>query len=305
MKKLTTEIFIAKAKIIHGNTYGYALVEYVNSQKHIRIKCNIHGEFSQSPTNHLQGNGCPLCAVKNKELGFHEFVLKANTKHNFKYTYIEDSFTYFSEKVQIMCPKHGVFSQRATSHIRGTGCKKCAEDRRKNNKIMFIEKANKIHKGKYDYDLVEYSGSREKIKIKCPKHGYFNQTVYSHLSGSGCPRCKFSKGESKISTFLTNKNIIFIPQKRFSDCRGYRYRLPFDFYLPSYNLIIEYHGIQHFKSVKLWGGLKKLYHIQKIDKLKKEYCMNKGIIYLEINYKTKNIEEFLNNYLLNFPSLSN
>ena len=49
-----TEIFIQKAKSVHGNKYDYSLVEYVNSATKIKIICPIHGIFEQTPNNHLR-----------------------------------------------------------------------------------------------------------------------------------------------------------------------------------------------------------------------------------------------------------
>jgi hypothetical protein len=61
MKKLTTEEFITKAKLIHGDKYDYSLVDYTHSHTKIKIICPVHGLFEQQPTNHLHGNGCPNC----------------------------------------------------------------------------------------------------------------------------------------------------------------------------------------------------------------------------------------------------
>ena len=53
----------------------------------------------------------------------------------------------------------------------------------------FIEQANKVHNRKYDYSLVEYKGMAYKVKIICPAHGIFEQSVNNHLNGFGCPSC--------------------------------------------------------------------------------------------------------------------
>ena len=59
----TTEQFIKEATEVHGNKYSYENVNYVNSHTLVNITCKIHGGFMQSPTNHLQGKGCPKCAI--------------------------------------------------------------------------------------------------------------------------------------------------------------------------------------------------------------------------------------------------
>ena len=60
-KKLTTEQFIKKAKIIHSDKYDYKLVEYKNKETKIKIICPEHGIFEQRPYDHLSGSGCPKC----------------------------------------------------------------------------------------------------------------------------------------------------------------------------------------------------------------------------------------------------
>ena len=53
----------------------------------------------------------------------------------------------------------------------------------------FIERANKIHKGKYLYTESVYVNTETKVKIICPIHGEFWQTPHMHLHGQGCPKC--------------------------------------------------------------------------------------------------------------------
>ena len=79
MSKITNEIFIQRAKEVHGDVYDYSKVEYT-SKNLIKIICKVHGEFMQKPNNHLSGQGCKLCGyLKNKlskQIPFEEFVKK-------------------------------------------------------------------------------------------------------------------------------------------------------------------------------------------------------------------------------------
>lgn len=115
----------------------------------------------------------------------------------------------------------------------------------------------------------------------------------SLLRGSGCPRCKESRGEKKVSCLLKEKGYNFIPQFKFSDCI-YKSKLPFDFgVLDKENnviLLIEYQGIQHYKPVSVFGGLESFLERQKRDSVKREYAKAKGIPLVEIKYD-ENIEE--------------
>ena len=64
MKRLTTEQFIKRAKLVHGNKYDYTLVEYKNTATKVKIICPVHGIFEQRPNDHLNGKGCSKCSKK-------------------------------------------------------------------------------------------------------------------------------------------------------------------------------------------------------------------------------------------------
>ena len=65
--------------------------------------------------------------------------------------------------------------------------------------MTFIQKAIKKHGSKYDYSLAKYKNSKTKVKIICPEHGIFKQTLNNHLSGHGCPKCRSSLIKEKLS----------------------------------------------------------------------------------------------------------
>ena len=121
------------------------------------------------------------------------------------------------------------------------------------------------------------------MKIICPIHGVFEQTPNSHLRGSGCPICKTSKGELEIQRILYNKNIKYITQYTFDNCKNKR-KLPFDFYLPDYNMCIEFDGKQHYETIKYWGGEETLIKTKNNDKIKTNYCKNNNIKLIRIKY---------------------
>lgn len=64
--QLTTEEFIKRARAVHGDKYDYSKVEYVNSHTKVCIICPEHGEFWQTPSNHMRGKTCKVCAITNK-----------------------------------------------------------------------------------------------------------------------------------------------------------------------------------------------------------------------------------------------
>jgi hypothetical protein len=287
--KLTTEEFIKRAKKLHGDKYDYSLVDYKNARSKVIITCPIHGEFQQFSVGHLNGKGCRKCGGTDKS-NTKNFIEKAKEIHNDKYNYSLVDYKNNRTKVKIICPIHGEFEQEPHSHLSGCGCKKCAGLNKLTTK-EFIDKSIKIHNNKYDYCLVEYKNYSTKVKIICPIHGEFEQIPLNHFKGKGCKFCSTSKGELKVKYFLEEKNIKYISQYRFIDCRNIK-PLPFDFYLPEYNMCIEYDGEQHFKPF-IWDYDKKNFKkTKKHDEIKNQYCLKNNIKLIRIKYD-QNVNDYL------------
>lgn len=300
-KYIDTEIFIERARKIHGKKYDYSKSIYINSDIDIIIKCSIHDEFLQMPYDHLGGCGCQKCAnenkAKNQTSTKEEYIEKARKIHGDKYDYSKLIYINANMFGTIICPIHKEFTKLLSSHLQGIGCPECGfekiGDSSRSNTGEFIEKARKVHGNKYDYSLVNYINCETTIKIICPIHKEFPQLPSVHLHGSGCPTCNESKGEKEIANFLMNKNINFIRQYKFDNCK-HKQKLPFDFYLPKYNICIEFDGIQHFKIIKGWGGESKFNELKINDNIKTEYCKNNNIELIRIRYN-ENIIDILNN----------
>ena len=80
MRNLTTEEFIERARKVHGDKYDYSKAEYVNSSTKVCIICPVHGEFWQTPHNHLKGNGCPKCRNSHLENFVENILIEENIK---------------------------------------------------------------------------------------------------------------------------------------------------------------------------------------------------------------------------------
>jgi predicted nucleic-acid-binding Zn-ribbon protein len=190
-----TEEFIEKANEVHPNTYDYTETVYINARDKVIIICKEHGQFEQTPDNHLSGSGCPKCVGKNKTT--EEFIEEANKVHPNTYDYPEN-IIYVNNRtyITIICKEHGPFKITPNNHLRGSGCPKCAGKNRTTEE--FIEKANKVHPNTYDYRETVYINARDKVIIICKEHGPFGQTPDTHLSGSGCPKCGVISTANKL-----------------------------------------------------------------------------------------------------------
>jgi len=230
MKKkynFTTTSFITESNKIHGSLYDYSMVKFNGLDNKIIIICKKHGKFEQLPYVHLRGAGCKKCLHdrtiertkirhKNNE---DAFIKMAIEKHKTLYDYSLVNYRGPTQKVKVICKKHGIFETFPKSVLANGGCRKCALEKvaLKNSKLIFkkkfVEMSTKNHVIKYDYSLLldkDYFKSGELLKIVCPMHGIFEQKAYAHMSGSNCKKCvllQFNK-EKKLNIDDLKKNAI-------------------------------------------------------------------------------------------------
>lgn len=195
--------FISESKKIHKEKYDYSKVDYKNNRSKVTIICSKHGEFEQSPKNHLKGKGCLLCSnerIRNQE--FKDTLIEKFQKvHNNKYDYSKVDYKNIHTKIIIICPEHGEFLQSPNSHLRGHECMECT-GRVKITLEKFLERSKQHHGDKYDYSKVKIDKNvnhRSKLTIICPIHGEFKQSMGNHLKGRGCEKCSFKLISEKQS----------------------------------------------------------------------------------------------------------
>ena len=304
--------FINKASEIHKNKYSYNKFIYRGFDINGIIACPIHGDFKQDPAHHVyKQQGCPKCgkeiAAKNKTKSFDQFLIEAHSVHENKYSYVQESYTKYKIKMKIICPSHGLFEQTPTNHIsKKQGCPQCAILLRKELITKTFQEmiitAKNIHQDRYTYIENSYSNGYSHMTIICPIHGDFKQTPNNHLQGHGCPSCVF-KNQSIVAEVLCTLNIKYLTEYKLSIGNKRKYKV--DFYLPDYNLIIEYNGEQHytpqtFGSLTIEAANKKFLKQKKRDVRVRNYCRDSGIYFIEIDgryYKGKQLRKYLNNML--------
>jgi hypothetical protein len=310
MKRLTQQEVIQRFTEIHKGKYDYSNVQYSNSQTKVKIICPIHGSWLQTPSDHFGGHGCLKCDVETrKELKYtlEELLQKCRDRYKDNYDYSGIvSYIGITFPITIKCNIHNTtINTTFHRHLSGKGgCRKCQYEgnaaKANLGADIFIKEAKKVHGSLYDYSKVIYKNNTTKVEIVCKKHGSFFQIPNAHKdSKQGCPSCKESKGETKIRVFLESNKIEFIPQHSYKDCK-YKNKLLFDFYLPKYNLIIEFDGMQHYEPIKwLHGRSDYNFEYQQLkDSIKNEYCNNNNIQLLRIPYtEMNNIEKIISKYL--------
>ena len=247
--------FVRQALEVHGQTYDYTKVDYVNGHTPVCIICPKHGEFWQNPSGHLSGKGCPDCAVE-KVAAAHtqtpeEMLDRFRQVHGDFYDYGKAVFGTALTPITITCPVHGDFQQTPSLHYKGSGCPECAKNSaasvRRGSTDGFLSKARRIHGGAYNYRLVDYRNSKTPVKLVCGIHGVFEQRPNDHLGGHGCPTCaKVTRGRSNASeeflAFIRSLAPDLECEKRLSESSKRRWRV--DGYVPSANIGFEFNGLR-------------------------------------------------------------
>lgn len=313
-RRLTNEDYISRCK---AKGLDLPIEPYVNADTKIKHRCISCGKiYEQTPYAHVKrGQGCPICgrkkSIKNR---------KGKTKKKTSEEYyneckekgldlpIED-YINSRTKIKHKCSNGHIYKQIPNDHLRGKGCKECyiiektlRNNARKNQTLTtrqnaFLEKCIQLGVDE-PIDHSTYKNSYTKLYFKCSKGHIYYQSPDMHTTKNrltGCPICNQPKGEKFIQKYLDNHNIIYESQKRFHDLKDKTY-LSYDFYLPNYNILIEYQGIQHYEECNYFGGKEKFRNQQYHDKLKREYAKNNGYKLLELHYSL-DTQELVNRYL--------
>ena len=177
-----------------------------------------------------------------KKLTTEEFIEKAREVHGDKYDYSKVEYINSRTKICIICPKHGEFWQKPSSHLMKRGCPCCKKEKISQfqkelrggiiNGEDFIKRSIKIHGNKYSYEKVLFEDAYKEVCIICPKHGEFWQKPILHVKGYGCSKCGneiVSKTKTKtLEKFISESNI----------CHHWKYDYSKTVYKGCYNKVI-------------------------------------------------------------------
>ena len=303
-KTKTHEKFIEELTEINSNIE--ILDKYTGNKIPIKCRCKIDGyEWSPTPSSLLQKKGCPQCGGSLK-LTHEEFIERVNNiNSNIK---ILSQYINSQTKVECECkicnhkwdvsPSHLLHSQ--------SGCPMCFENRRgdirQKTYEQFIKELSEINP---NIEVLEkYINNRTPIKCRCKIDKYeWSQRPNHLLRCVGCPKCNSSKGEKRIAKYLKECNIENIEQYRFNDCK-FKQTLPFDFYIPSLNIAIEFDGKDHYEifirsNNETYEEAMDRFIDRKIrDTIKTIYCEENNIRLIRIPYwEFDNIENILDKIL--------
>lgn len=141
------------------------------------------------------------------------------------------------------------------------------------------------------------TSTRYKINFRCLVCSHVWTQSPAHIMTAngvpktGCPSCKESKGEKAVTATLKKLKIVFEIQKRFASCRNKK-PLPFDFYLPDYEVLIEFQGYHHFHPTRRRDAIKEFKLVKRRDAIKRSWAKSNGFKLVEIKYGD-NVESIL------------
>ena len=284
--------------------------EYVNTDTHVKCKCDIHNETWKSrPLELLKGKtGCSQCIAIKKHNSrvkplkqFKDEVAKINPNIEFVGDYY-NTHTLATFK----CLIHGIEFKSLPCNIlnQTSTCPLCAKRNMQVKEGLSVEDLkNVIKKSELQMDIVDdtYLNNKTPIKCKCLIHNITYKTQpknFLYRGSSGCPKCFQSTGEYKLKLILDKLGFVTKAQYSFDDCR-YKHKLRFDYYDIDKNIAFEYQGQQHYYPVN-FGGMsdkeaKKEFEESRIrDNIKKDYCRKNNIKLICVPYwEYDNMEHFL------------
>lgn len=317
--------FIEDLRIVNPNIS--VIGKYTNMDTKVLVKCVIDDyEWNADPRKLMRGQQCAVCTNRKVLPGVNDVATtRPDLVKYFKHQDESTQYTSGSEKViDVICPECGYQDKIRIGNLSrfGFACNGCYENKygRKRvphgywNQDTMIEYLKENYPG---YKLLDVQmgsddeNGRLKAFIKCPNENHDPYWVYwtNIIGGNICVLChledSMSRGEHMAESILKKYNCQHIPQKRFDDCRDV-YTLPFDFYLPEYNLVIEIMGEQHEHPVEIFGGQegfeKRITH----DKFKRDYLKQNNIGILDIwYYEFDKMEDLILNKINSIKTIQN
>lgn len=290
-------------ELANKNPNAKLVGKYLGMDVATEHKCLIHNVVWMAlPHNVLYGKGCCYCLSEKISNKLRKSEEQYISELLIKNPYIKLTGEYIHEKMSTehYCEKHNIFFNISPEcALRGYGCRQCASEKLRMQLLKPEEQYILELKMKHPHIVLrdKYLGTHINTSHECLLCGHkWDPKPANLLSGMGCPCCNESKGEKAVAMWLKSHGIDYISQKKFNNCRDRR-ELPFDFYLPNYNVCIEYQGKQHYEAIDYFGGKETLLYTQYHDQIKFDYCMDNHICLICIPY-WEDMNEYLSKNLL-------
>lgn len=268
-----------------------------------RIEVNT-GELFRARRQHI----CAKCYYKRVDTQKNEELLLQrleNKATNIEF-YMKEHKGIRYHMINFTCAKCGRVNTKGVANFlrQKYDCGYCEGQKESKDTDLFQAELKEKYGEKFSL-LTEYQNAVTPINVRCNNCGFIRAVKPNTLLYSGyCPKCeqKTSLGEKQIMKFLNNKHIEYIPQMYFSNWGiGLHY---FDFYIPQYNLVLEYHGSQHYQFNSFFHKDEQEFACrQEKDRIKKQSAIDNGLNYISIKYTLFNSLDVILEYIFNSTTI--
>lgn len=288
-RRKTNDEFIKEVKELVGDEYKF-LEDYKNNRTKIKVEhleCgNVYGV---RPKDFIKGNRCPKCALKKSRICPNKYnndfkrIMGDNYELMSTYTHSREPITF----KHLVCGNIATVKYAENLYHSNIGCLPCTNKGFTKTHEEFEKEVRNIHGDSYEL-MGRYKNNKTYISVKHKKCGKVSYIEPGNLlrNKGRCRYCSQSIGEVTVKKSLESLGVDYVEQKTFEDLRSdkdYPYR--YDFYVERYNLLIEYHGRQHYIPIDFIGGEAQLKKQQETDRIKRDYALENGYKYLEIHYE--------------------
>ena len=274
------------------NSYENSILRCLDCGRRIEVNT---GELFRARRKHI----CSKCHYKREDTKINKIIISERLTTNG-----HDSISFFMKErkgikhnmVSFRCGKCGHINEKEVANFlrQKYDCSFCEGLKESKDTDIFVSQLKERH-GESLTLISEYENAKTDVIIRCNSCGFIRKVKPNTILTSGyCPKCgkKESKGEQQIKKFLDKAGIKFEFQKYFSEWNiGIHY---FDFYIPDYNLVLEYHGRQHYEFVSYFHKTEEnFYYRLSKDRIKKESALSRGLNYISISYHIEDLEKLL------------
>lgn len=292
--KKTQEEFEKEVIDMVGDEYTF-LEDYKGVSTKIKVRHNKCGDvYYVSPLNFRRSKGCKKCnynlIYSHKVKDDKQFKDEVKELVGNEYTFLDCYVNTYTDLnvIHNTCGNRYKISPR--DFLKGSRCRKCFVKSRTWTNEYWKSKVEELGEGEY-VPISEYKSNGLKVDMKHkPCGNIYSVKVNNFLEGNRCPYCKSSNGEINMLKYFKDNDIEFYREKTFDGLLGNRNPLKFDFYLPKYNLLIEFQGIQHYKPVEFFGGEVSFKSQKMRDNRKREYTRKHNYNYIEIPFYVSSYE---------------
>lgn len=296
-KKLTIDEIV---KYVEENSKCKLLSDkYKNNRTNLIFKCKCGNKFETTYSNFKKGQRqCKICGIKIRTEKKKEDFKNVQTIFLNKGFKLMDN-SYVNARAKMLAVDNEGYKILISLDNLKRG--KIPQKFYQNNPYTIDNIKLWLKQNNCNFKILsnKFISSDSKLIFECFK-GHKFETTWNKVESqnAGCPICNQSKGENAISAFLKNNKITFKQQFVFENCK-YKKKLRFDFYIPVLNICIEYQGVQHYKPIKYFGGIRR-YNVQvRKDNIKVNFCKQNNIKLVRIPYfKENEINDILENALL-------